>query len=193
MPDKLIKMSGALLLLVEDRKILILSRAISKVRVSVIVGRFLLLLLRWQLHFQPDGKWSRFWYRIVLWRWPQDRLLMSLFLIYLPSIIIQKRCSETFNCSDPFQTVHFKFDRFNTQPGHDYLTIGLPEDTDYNSLDQRISEQRTENVQDTLILEGNQEAGIWVNAESIKNFHIHFFRKTLTNILIYIFTSFLWL
>ena len=97
--------------------------------------------------------------------------------------MIRKRCSEIFNCSDPFQTVHFKFDRFDTEQGYDYMTIGLPVDTGYNSLDQFISEQRTKNIPDALILDGNQVTGIWVNAGITisKNFHLHFFRKILTN------------
>ena len=70
--------------------------------------------------------------------------------------MIPKRCSETFSCSDSSKTVHFKFDRFVTEQGYDYLTIGLPEDTDYNILNQLKSEQRTNNVQGTLILDGNQ-------------------------------------
>ena len=105
--------------------------------------------------------------------------------------MIPKRCSEIFSCSDSFKTVHFKFDRFDTEYEYDYLTIGLPEDTDYNSLNQLKSEQRTKNVQDTLILDGNQETGIWVNAESIKNFHIQFFRPVLTNVTICTLTGFL--
>ena len=70
--------------------------------------------------------------------------------------MIPKRCSETFSCSDSSKTVHFKFDRFVTEQGYDYLTIGLPEDTDYNILNQLKSEQRTNNVQGALILDGNQ-------------------------------------
>ena len=102
--------------------------------------------------------------------------------------MIPKRCSETFSCSDSSKTVHFKFDRFVTEQGYDYLTIGLPEDTDYNSLNQLISEQRTKNVQDSLILDGNQETGIWVNAESIQKFRIQLFRAVLTNFIICILT-----
>ena len=98
--------------------------------------------------------------------------------------MIPKRCSETFSCSDSSKTVHFKFDRFVTEQGYDYLTIGLPEDTDYNILKQLKSEQRTKNVQDTLILDGNQETGVWVNAGSIQNFRIQLFRAVLTNFII---------
>ena len=55
--------------------------------------------------------------------------------------------------------MHFKFDRFETEPDFDYLLI----ENQYGSR---------------LRLDGNQETNIWVDADFLSsNFELHFFRK----------------
>ena len=39
-----------------------------------------------------------------------------------------KRCAESFGCVNLNETVHFKFERFETESGYDYFIIGNPED-----------------------------------------------------------------
>ena len=95
--------------------------------------------------------------------------------------MIPKSCSETFNCSDLSQTIHFKFDRFRLEQNNDYVTIGLPEILDTTDLNQQITDQRA--ISDGIVLTGKQETGVWVNAKSIKDFRIQFYRKILTHIL----------
>ena len=70
--------------------------------------------------------------------------------------------------------MHFKFNRFSLEKNYDYLVIGLPED--YNEEDSfwGLVNRNLENV---LILDGQQETDIWVNAEAITNFRILFYRK----------------
>ena len=89
-----------------------------------------------------------------------------------------------FGCTNPNETVHFMFDRFETESGYDYFIIGNPyqfddyygdyfaEDTDYLSDYRVLPYNRT-----GLMLDGRQRTGIWVTAESILNFDIYFFRK----------------
>ena len=76
------------------------------------------------------------------------------------------------------------FDRFETEGGYDYFIIGNPyqfddhyeayfaEDTDYLDDYRENTNNRT-----GLMLDGNQQTGIWVTADSIQNFDIYFFRK----------------
>ena len=89
-----------------------------------------------------------------------------------------------FGCTNPNETVHFMFERFETESGYDYFIIGNPyqfdyyygyyfaEDTDYLSDYREQSTDRT-----GLMLDGIQRTGIWVTAESILNFDIYFFRR----------------
>ena len=89
-----------------------------------------------------------------------------------------------FGCTNSNETVHFMFDRFETESRYDYLIIGNPyqfddyyevyfaEDSDY------LSEYREQsNNRSGLMLDGIQRTGIWVTAESILNFDIYFFRR----------------
>ena len=88
-----------------------------------------------------------------------------------------------FGCTNPNETVHFKFDRFETEGGYDYFVIGNPyqfdayyeanftEDTDYLDDYRENTNNRT-----GLMLDGNQQTGIWVTADSIQNFDIYFYR-----------------
>lgn len=39
-----------------------------------------------------------------------------------------KRCAESFGCMNLNETVHFKFERFETESGYDYFIIGNPDD-----------------------------------------------------------------
>ena len=85
---------------------------------------------------------------------------------------------------NPNETVHFMFDRFETESGYDYFVIGNPyefdylyennfaEDTDYLSDYREKPYNRT-----GLILDGRQQTEIWVSAESIQNFDIYFYRR----------------
>ena len=68
-----------------------------------------------------------------------------------------------FSCDDPETTVHFKFDRFETEHYYDYLYIGY------------VSSQLW-----VLKLDRNQQTDIWVNADSIPDFNVYFDRKALT-------------
>ena len=70
--------------------------------------------------------------------------------------------------------MHFKFNRFSLEQRYDYLAIGLPEDYNEEENYWSIVNRDLENV---LILDGEQETDIWVNAEAITNFRILFYRK----------------
>ena len=88
-----------------------------------------------------------------------------------------------FGCMNSNETVHFMFDRFQTESGYDYFVIGNPyefdhyydyyfaEDTDYLSDYREKPYNRT-----GFMLDGSQPTGIWVTAESILNFDIYFTR-----------------
>ena len=83
------------------------------------------------------------------------------------------------------ETVHFKFERFETERGYDYLVIGNPYEFDDHYEDFFMeydypSDYRTKPYNRTgLILDGTQQTDIWVNAESINSFDIYFFRLGL--------------
>ena len=87
---------------------------------------------------------------------------------------------QTFDCSNPNESVHFKFDRFDTEYEFDYLVIGYPTqfdnyyDAHFGSVDHdfEIPTFRT-----GLMLHGHQQTDIWVNAESIPMFNIYFVRN----------------
>lgn len=63
-----------------------------------------------------------------------------------------------FSCADSDKKVHFKFDRFETERNYDYLYIGYGK-------------------QVQLVLDGYQQTDIWVNAETIPDFNVYFYRK----------------
>ena len=92
-----------------------------------------------------------------------------------------KRCSYTFGCNNPNETVHLKFDRFLTESRYDYLIIGDPDafenvdfDSDYAYLYESLYDYSLTGK--ALILDGSQPTGIWATATSIQNFDIYFFR-----------------
>ena len=70
--------------------------------------------------------------------------------------------------------MHFKFNRFSVEARYDYLAIGLPEEYNEDESYWGIVNRDLENV---LILDGEQETDIWVNAEAITNFRIRFIRN----------------
>ena len=92
-------------------------------------------------------------------------------------------CSHRFNCRDSNKTVHFKFDRFQTEINWDALIIGDPNASqsiqwiggqDYLNANC-ISEQ-------ALIMHGSLpeiQRNTWVEARGITDFHIFFFRTVL--------------
>ena len=61
--------------------------------------------------------------------------------------------------------MHFKFDRFATERDYDYFHIGY--------------RRWQDGFEPGLILDGNQQTDIWVNADSIPDFNIYFERKAL--------------
>ena len=82
------------------------------------------------------------------------------------------------------ETVHFKFERFETENRYDYFVIGNPYEFDeyYEQffLEDDLSDYRDKPYDRTgLMLDGRQQTDIWVNAESIINFDIYFFRLGL--------------
>ena len=83
-------------------------------------------------------------------------------------------CTKTYSCEDSSKPLHFKFNRFSVEARYDYLAIGLPEEYNENESYWGIVNRDLENV---LILDGEQETDIWVNAEAITNFRILFKRK----------------
>ena len=85
-------------------------------------------------------------------------------------------CTKTYSCEDSSERLHFKFNRFSLEQGYDFLAIGLPED---QSIDDGYSSLVSLNLPNVLILDGDQETDIWVNAESIENFRVSFYRKGL--------------
>ena len=101
---------------------------------------------------------------------------------------------------NPNETVHFKFERFETESDYDYFVIGNPYEFDY--LYQKYFDDYDDDYSDTtmnpiddyyndttitngvqqynrsgLMLDGTQVTGIWVTAESIQNFDIYFYRR----------------
>ena len=77
-------------------------------------------------------------------------------------------CSNEFSCEDSSVALHFKFNRFSLEQGHDYLAITSEESAaDYLYVNYSIYEDYSE--RNLLILSGEQETGVWVNAESIQN------------------------
>ena len=92
------------------------------------------------------------------------------------------RCVETFDCSAPNESVHFKFDRFHVEETYDYLVIGYPNqfdhyyDYNFGSVGHGIEKPTSRTG---LMLHGQQQTGIWVNAQSIPTFNIYFYRNLL--------------
>lgn len=72
--------------------------------------------------------------------------------------------------------MHLKFHRFSLEQRYDYLALGLPDEYNTTESYEDLVDRNFENV---LILDGEQETGIWVNAESIENFRIYFYRNGL--------------
>ena len=74
------------------------------------------------------------------------------------------------------ETVHFKFDRFETESDYDYLSIDLDNDgvNDYSNSTYN---------QTSLILDGSQLVDIWVTAESIQSFDIYFYSDSSYSLL----------
>ena len=90
------------------------------------------------------------------------------------------RCAENFSCQDPTESVHFKFDRFDTESGYDYLVIGSPKSNQLDDYYYMYYEYiYIPADQNGLILDGSQQTGIWVNAQSIPLFNIYFYRHAL--------------
>ena len=93
------------------------------------------------------------------------------------------RCAHSFGCNNPNETVHFMFDRFETEYGYDYLIIGDPDA--FENIDVENIDYIYEYLDDykltgrALILEGNQTTGVWVTATSLPNFDIYFHRMAL--------------
>ena len=90
-------------------------------------------------------------------------------------------CWQSFSCVNPNETVHFKFDRFDTENGYDYFVIGNPYDFD-NLFENYFNEVENDYRDDTsdragLMLDGSRQTDIWVTAESIKSFDIYFYRN----------------
>ena len=87
---------------------------------------------------------------------------------------------ENFYCSDLNETVHFKFDRFSIEQDYDYLVLGFPNGFDayyeyyFGSVDNDF-ESPTFKI--GLKLGTQQTTDIWVNAQSIPNFNIYFYRN----------------
>ena len=90
------------------------------------------------------------------------------------------RCSHYFNCRDSNKTVHFKFERFDTETDWDALIIGDPN----ASKSIQWSEDCYQDVlnancinEEALIIHGHDvKTNIWVEAKGITDFHIFFFR-----------------
>ena len=105
-----------------------------------------------------------------------------LFIISNPFI----RCSHSFACDNPNETVHFKFDRFKTESMYDYLIIGDPdafENIDVENFDYlfTIFDDYTLTGK-ALILDEKQTIGVWATATSLPNFDIYFHRKVFIDI-----------
>ena len=110
---------------------------------------------------------------------------MFLFFLYKNDNFINPfiRCSHYFNCHDPNKTVHFKFDRFDTEKDYDALIIGDPnasksiqwsEECCWNVLNANCS------IEEALIIHGSEvTTNIWIEAKGITDFHIFFFRTVV--------------
>ena len=95
-------------------------------------------------------------------------------------------CMKEFSCEDSSVALHFKFNRFSLEEGFDYLSItseDLNSDDliyDLNSHDYIYEDYSGQNF---LVLTGEEETGVWVNAESIQSFgsssklRVTFFRQ----------------
>ena len=85
---------------------------------------------------------------------------------------------------NPNETVHFKFDRFDTEKDADYFVIGNPYDFDYLFEDYfyEVENDYRNNTSDRvgLMLSGSRQTDIWVTAESIKSFDIYFYRNVFS-------------
>ena len=86
---------------------------------------------------------------------------------------------------NPNETVHFKFDRFDTENGYDYFVIGNPYDFDYwfENYFYEVENDYRDDTRDRagLMLDGSRQTDIWVTAESIKSFDIYFYRNAFSN------------
>ena len=85
-------------------------------------------------------------------------------------------CSNEFSCEDSSVALHFKFNRFSLEQGYDYLSIGsgdfILNDFIYDNLmfyEDYNGHYEGHSRQNFLVLTGEQETGVWVNAESIQN------------------------
>ena len=95
-----------------------------------------------------------------------------------------KRCSQSFTCSDKQKTVHFKFDRFEIEKGFDYFIIGDPNTFKCIEKMEHLNYREGLNLKcidrQALILTGNQShTETYIEAKSITEFHISFFRMVL--------------
>ena len=91
-------------------------------------------------------------------------------------------CMKEFSCEDSSVALHFKFNRFSLEEGFDYLSITSE---DLNSDDLNFYNYIYEDYsgQNFLVLTGEEETDVWVNAESIQSFgsssklRVTFFRQ----------------
>ena len=118
------------------------------------------------------------------------------------------RIISDFRCSNSSQQIHFKFERFNTEPHFDYLIIGELEIFDFKKLENAnyfINPHYSEydyydayyfdswnywyssfedichESKNLLILDGFQETGEWFSAEGLSSLLIFFLRNMFMN------------
>ena len=92
------------------------------------------------------------------------------------------RCSYSFKCLDHNKTIHFKFDRFETETGFDYFIIGDPDAFNCIKKMHYMDFQEGLNLEcinrQALIIHGHQSyTDAWVEAKNTTDFHISFFRR----------------
>ena len=82
-------------------------------------------------------------------------------------------CWEEFSCEDSSTALHFKFNRFSLEQGYDYLTI-TSEDFNFDDSIEYDGDgymvKGDQSGQNFVLLTGEHETDVWVNAESIQNF-----------------------
>ena len=96
-----------------------------------------------------------------------------------------QRCSEIFSCSNANEIVYFKFNQFEIDDSSfAYFAIGLPKQYEaypsYHPFEFSLKDFGNFNFY-TLLLSGSQQTGVWVSAESIKDFRIYFYRNFQLN------------
>ena len=106
-----------------------------------------------------------------------EYLLSFIHICWIIVIYIFQRCGPySFTCSNQEESIHFKFENFETEKGYDYVFIGktIEQGEDFDIQNTVGGEDQV-----SLRLDGQNQTDAWVHADSIPNFNIFFYRQAI--------------